>query len=256
VKGDILDVKAPTGQFYLDTHKSKPAVMIGGGIGITPLLSMASTVIATGSPREIWMFYGVRNGREHVLIGFLREMSRQQDNFHFVACYSCPDPDDVEGRDYDYRGRIDRQLLQRYLKSNNYEFFICGPSPMMSAVTKSLADWGVPESDIRSEAFGPASVPKPKKEVAAPAASAITIKFSRTQKSVPWDGKSNSLLEFGESVGAEVQGGCRVGNCGTCEVAVLSGEVEYNCKPEYADLGDGCCLACISTPKGNLVLDA
>jgi len=142
------------------------------------------------------------------------------------------------------------------LKSNNYEFFICGPSPMMAAVTKALADWGVPESDIRTEAFGPASVPKPKKEVAAPAASAITIKFSRSQKSVKWDGKSNSLLEFGEGVGADMQGGCRVGNCGTCEVAVLAGEVEYNCKPEYADLGDGCCLACISTPKGDLVLDA
>lgn len=255
-KGDILDVKAPSGRFFIDTHKRKPAVLIGGGIGITPFLSMASTVVESGSGREIWMFYGVRNGREHILSGYLRELSHQHDQFHFVACYSNPGPDDVEGRDYDYRGRIDRNLLQRYLKSSNYEFFVCGPPPMMSAVTKALVDWSVPESEIRTEAFGPASVPKRKKEVATPATSAVKITFSRSQKTVAWDGKSNSLLDFGEDVGAQVQGGCRVGNCGTCEVAVLAGEVEYNCKPEYSDLGDGCCLACISTPKGDLVLDA
>jgi ferredoxin-NADP reductase len=223
------------------------------------MLSMANAVIESNSTREIWMFYGVRNLREPIHNGYLRELSHKHDHFNYVVCCSNPDPDDLQGRDFDHHGRIDTDLLKQHLKTNNYDFFICGPPPLMSALTQALAAWGVPKSDIRTEAFGPASVPKPKKKEATKAvatANAIKVEFTRSKKSANWDSTSNNLLDFGEDNGALMQGGCRVGNCGTCEVAVLSGEVEYNCDPEYSDLGEGCCLACISTPKGNVVLDA
>ena len=63
---DLIDVKAPAGHFYLDTNQRGPVVLIGGGIGLTPLLSMLNYITATGSTRETWFFYGVQNGAHHV----------------------------------------------------------------------------------------------------------------------------------------------------------------------------------------------
>lgn len=256
-EGHLIDVKAPTGKFYIDPEQTKPAVLIAGGVGITPLFCMVSAVVASGSAREVWLFYGVRNGRDHALREQLRELDHKNSNVRVVTCYSSPAEQDLEGRDFDHAGRITTDLLQSYLETNNYEFFVCGPPPMMAAITKSLAEWGVPKADIRTEAFGPASVPKkspPKDTKEKPAV--FKVEFAKSKKVIDWDGKFDSLLDLGDSVGAEVEGGCRAGNCGTCEIAVLSGEVEYNRDPEYPDIKEGCCLACIGVPKGNLVLDA
>jgi ferredoxin-NADP reductase len=254
----LIDVKAPTGKFYIDPNESKPAVLIAGGVGITPLFCMLSAVVSSGREREVWLFYGVRNGRDHALKEALRELDHKHPHVHVVTCYSDPEKKDALGRDFDHAGRITTELLQAYLETNNYEFFVCGPPPMMDAITKSLAEWGVPKADIRTEAFGPASVPKkkspPKDAAAKPAV--FKIEFSKSKKTVDWDGKFDCLLDLGDFVGADLEGGCRAGNCGTCEVAVLSGEIEYNRDPEFPDIKDGCCLACIGVPKGNLVLDA
>ena len=65
-EGDILDVKAPSGHFFLEMAKSHPVVLIAGGVGVTPMLSMAQAVAASGSKREIWFFYGVGNSREQI----------------------------------------------------------------------------------------------------------------------------------------------------------------------------------------------
>ncbi|MEO5719300.1 MAG: FAD-binding oxidoreductase, partial [Chthoniobacterales bacterium] len=66
-EGDILDVKAPGGKFYLDPEVTENVVLIGGGIGVTPVLAMLNTLISLGSTRQIWFFYGLRNRAEHVM---------------------------------------------------------------------------------------------------------------------------------------------------------------------------------------------
>ena len=65
--GDIVDVKAPSGNFFLDLSKHGPVVLIGGGVGLTPMLSMLNAICESGSQRETWLFYGVRNGDEHIV---------------------------------------------------------------------------------------------------------------------------------------------------------------------------------------------
>jgi ferredoxin-NADP reductase len=79
-EGDILDVKAPSGHFYLDMAKSHPVVLIAGGVGVTPMLSMAQAVAASGSKRELWFFYGVRNSKEHIHKQELEKLAAENEN--------------------------------------------------------------------------------------------------------------------------------------------------------------------------------
>ncbi len=74
-EGDILDVRAPRGQFCLDGHRDAPVVLISGGVGITPMMSIAQTLLTSGSARPIFMFAGFPNGPTHVFKQDLQEMS-------------------------------------------------------------------------------------------------------------------------------------------------------------------------------------
>lgn len=255
--GDILDVKAPSGHFYLQTAKDNPIVLIGGGIGITPVLSMLNTLCESELKREIWFFLGLRNGAEHPMKDHLQELADAHENVRMNICYSDPGERDVEGRDFQYAERISVNLFKRLLPSNNYTFYICGPPPMMEMVTDDLKEWGVPEEEIHFEAFGAATVKRTKVTVAETAEGLTVpdIVFSRTGATFPWDGSAESLLDFAERNGIDIDSGCRAGNCGTCITAIKSGEVEYSIEPG-APPEDGSCLTCISVPKSNLILDA
>ncbi len=76
-EGDILNVKAPSGNFFLDVSREHPVVLIGCGVGVTPLLSMLNAIVATGSKRETWFFYGVRNGKEQIATEHLVNIARE-----------------------------------------------------------------------------------------------------------------------------------------------------------------------------------
>ena len=255
-EGDILDVKAPSGQFVLDATSELPIVLIGGGIGITPVLSMLNALCDSGARREIWFFLGVRNGPEHLMKEHLEELERDNDNLHLHICYSEPLDDDVEGPDYQTKGHVSVDLFKKLLPSNNYTFYTCGPPPMMEAITAGLKEWGVPETDIHHEAFGAATVKKTKTEKpAGEAATMVEVVFDRSGKTLQWDGSAETLLDFAEANGIIIESGCRAGNCGTCVTAVKSGEVSYLTDPGSPP-DQGSCLTCISVPKTRLTLDA
>ncbi len=258
-EGDILDVRAPSGAFCLDMTKLNPVVMISGGVGITPVLSMTNAIVESGARREVWFFYGARNRSDHIMKEHLERLAAENRNVHLQVCYSNPGPDDQPGRDYHHGERVSVDLLKRLLPSNNYEFYICGPPPMMSSITQGLKDWGVPDDHVRFEAFGPATV-KRAAPVAAPAAVAATaqtfeISFARSGKVLSWDHKMESLLDFAEHHGVSIDFGCRAGSCGTCKVAVKSGEFAYLRQPDFP-CEAGSCLTCCAVPKTNLGLDA
>lgn len=254
--GDILDVKAPAGHFHLDVEHHGPVVMIGGGVGVTPVLSMLNFLATAPGNREAWFFYGIRNGREHVMKEHLRELASQHANLHLVVCYSDPLPEDRKAEDYDHAERVSVELFKKVLGVNNFDFYICGPPPMMESLTRDLGEWGVPEESIHFEAFGPASVKKVAQLPATlPAAGGgYEVTFTRTGRKAVWSG-SGSLLELAEANGVRIDSGCRAGSCGTCVTAVRDGEVHYLRKAD-AEIEKGSCLACISVPKGPLSLDA
>lgn len=260
VEGSTLQVRAPSGYFHLDAGRS-PVILIGGGIGITPVLSMLLWSLTHQPDREIWLFYGVRNCRDHIMKTQLETLKRQHDNFHLHVCYSQPLPGDVAGRDYQHHGHVDIALLRQLLPLKPYHFYICGSPAMMESLVPALDAWGVPDTRIHFEAFGPASIQRPAKvqEQASPAAetmpqNGLQVSFARSEKQVAWDGQA-SLLELAERNGISIVSGCRIGSCGSCQAVIRSGEVTYRQTPNF-DPEPGACLLCICQPKTDLVLEA
>jgi ferredoxin-NADP reductase len=256
--GDILNVKAPSGHFSLDLEKSNPVVLISGGVGVTPMLAMAKAIVASGSKREAWFFYGVRNCREHIHKQEIEKLAAENENIHVHICYSKPGPEDVKGRDYQHEGRVTIELIKELLPSNNFEYYLCGNGAFMKSITDGLEAWGVPEKDVYFEAFGPATV---KKKTVQPTLEETThlkklqVTFGRTGKTVRWEPALGNLLDFAREQGVRIDSGCCAGSCGSCLVAVKSGEVEYLKAPD-AEPETGACLTCICRPKGDIVLDA
>jgi ferredoxin-NADP reductase len=255
--GSTLAVRAPGGHFHID-RSDAPVVLIGGGIGITPMLSMLNWCLAEQPGREIWLFYGVRNSRELVMKAQLDALAAAHPNFHWRLCCSDPLPEDVLGRDFHHAGRVDVQLLRTQLPLKPYHYYICGPTPMMESLVAALEDWGVPDAHIHFEAFGPASI-KRRSVASAPlseaTAGSIVVNFAKSGKQLAWQPASGSLLEFAEANGITVDSGCRAGGCGTCQTTISSGEVAYQQTPDY-DPEPGSCLLCVCTPKTSVTLEA
>jgi len=259
-QGDIIDVRAPGGGFYLKREHRRPVVLIGGGVGITPVLSMMNYIVEHEPDRETWFFFGAPNKAGHIMYDHLKMIRENYPNVRMNICYSDPTDQDVEGVDYDHHSRVSVELFKKVLPSNNFEYYFCGPPPMMNSLDKDLKEWGVPEADIHYEAFGPASVKKPKPAApaagdGAPAAAAIAVTFAKAGKTLDWTPAAGTILDFAEANGVDIAAGCRAGSCGTCLTAVIEGEVGYETPPD-APIENGSCLVCVGTPKGAVKIDA
>ena len=260
---DILDVRSPSGHFFMDPQAKPSAILIAGGVGITPMVSMLNAIVSSGSTRQATLFYGVRNGVDHALKTELQDLVDQHDNLQVVTCYSNPQAGkDVKGRDYDVAGRVTVDVIKEVVETSNHRYFMCGPPPFMKSLTQQLGDWGVPKEHVFSEAFGPASVkaqkPKPAVETQSERNedASVTVTFSRSGKNVVWDvGKALSLLELAEANNIPIDSGCRTGGCGTCKIAIKQGSVSYGSDPD-CDIESGCGLACVAGSSGDLVIDA
>lgn len=256
-EGDVLKVKAPAGQFFIDPDASVPAVFIAGGIGITPMMSMLGWCIAEQPARLTHLYYGVYNSADHAFKEVLEELAGSHPHFQLHVVYGNPGPEDLQGRDYQHVGYITLELLRSSLAHARHQFYLCGPPPMMQSVLSALRTWGVLEDNIRFEAFGPASMrpagPWTNEPLAAPL-TALNVQFVRSARTLIWDGQDANLLDFAERHGIAVDSGCRSGSCGSCETKLNAGAVHYSNKPDHA-IAKGYCLLCIGKPQSALVLD-
>lgn len=254
--GDVLRVKAPAGHFFIDPDPAVPVVLIGGGIGITPMMSMLRWLVAHQPQRTAHLFYGLRNSDEHAYKAALEAMAASHPALRLHVVYSRPLEGDLLGRDHQHAGHVDVALLRETLPPLRHQFYVCGPPAMMQALVPALAEWGVPVGDLHYEAFGPASVKLPVAD--APAAAAVRgveVRFQRSGRTLPWEGQDASLLDFAERHGIEVESGCRSGGCGSCETRLLEGSVQYEHTPDH-DVAPGHCLLCVGRPATSLVLEA
>lgn len=258
--GSLLQLRAPSGLFHIDRSDS-PVVLIGGGVGITPMLSMLNWCLAEQPGREVCLFYGVRHSREVVMKSELQALAAAHPEFHLHLCFTEPLAEDLIGRDFQHQGRIDLDLLRSQLALKPYHFYVCGPTPMLESLVPALEDWGVPEERIHYEAFGPASIRRRKSTETADGAgsnesvdSALSVTFARSRKQLPWQSENSSLLDLAEANGVAVSSGCRAGCCGTCQTTLLAGEVTYRQTPEFTP-DAGTCLLCVCTPKTDVTLE-
>ncbi len=257
-EGAAIDVKAPSGHFFIDTDPNVPAVLIGGGIGITPMMSMLRWCLAEQPERTLHLYYGLRCGEEHAFKPVLEDLAAAHPGFHLNVVYSRPGASDVLGRDYHHKGFVDVDLLRRTLPHGRHQFYVCGPPPMMQSLVPAIAAWGVPEPDIHFEAFGPATVRLGRAEPVdadAALAGAVEVRFGRSGRTLVWDGQDENLLDFAERHALTVESGCRSGGCGSCQTRLVSGSVRYAHAPDH-DVAPGHCLLCVGKPASALVLEA
>ena len=185
---------------------------------------------------------------------YLRRLEREHENFHLQLCFSNPFDNEKAGVDYQQRGRVDIPLLRSTLKLMRYQFYVCGPKPMMESLVPALEEWGVEPRDIYYESFGPATLIRHEK-LKSITAEPITVTFGQSNRRIAWNPKLGSLLELAEESGISVESGCRAGSCGSCQTRLVSGEIDYQQQPD-AEIEPGHCLLCISTPKSDITLAA
>jgi ferredoxin-NADP reductase len=272
--GDLIDVMGPSGAFTFSGKEADSVVLIGGGVGITPLMAAIRYLADIAWPGEIYLVYGARSTNEFIFRDELEHRQRRMPNLHVAATMARSAGTAWMGPE----GPINREFLTRSVPDlTKRHIHLCGPPGMMRAMRELLADLGVPAAQVKTEAFGPAlgAVPPPGvTEVAsiigvnaaaatvatgAPAIGPATasIRFSKSNKvaALPPD---KSVLEIAESAGVPIDFSCRAGICGVCKTRLLEGKVTMEVEEALTvdDKAQGIILACQAKSIGNLVVEA
>ncbi|OIJ21679.1 nitric oxide dioxygenase [Anaerobacillus alkalidiazotrophicus] len=154
-EGDVLEVTAPAGDFILKQETERPVVLISGGVGQTPLVSMLKTIVEKDPERKVTFIHAAINGSYHALKEEVIEATSKSNHANYFFCYEAPTQEDRVVKDYQKEGLIDLEYLQSILENNDAEFYFCGPVPFMKVIYSALKDWGVRNEDIHFEFFGP-----------------------------------------------------------------------------------------------------
>ena len=263
----IVQLKAPKGDFVLDAAeliptklipaKLRPAVLIAGGVGITPMIAMARhamfEAVRTRSLRPLTVIAAAKNAQQRAFFDEFNQLSEQTEGgIRTFWALSKPESDLKLGQDYHHQGRINKDLLQAILPIDDYDFYLCGPSAFMQSMYDLLRELGISNERIKAEEFGPASLTRQHDAcsvefTAIPSASAAVIEFSQTKVEQAWAAEEGTLLEFAENHGLTPEFGCRSGQCGACKTKLLAGKVSYQTEVS-ADLRDDEVLLCCAVP--------
>ncbi len=149
-EGDMVELAAPAGDFVLDCLQTNPVVLISGGIGQTPLLSMVETLIQAGTEREIVWIHGCRNCDVHAFDDLLEKYRLEYGRMKkFVFYEAAGTGNQVE------EGIVDIARLPQDVISPEASFYICGPSAFIRKQYSDLKSRGVKSEAIFYEEFGP-----------------------------------------------------------------------------------------------------
>lgn len=245
--GERLLARAPSGRFTLPLASPQPVVLIAGGIGITPFVSLLETLAAHPmSGAEIVLHYANRDRASHAFRSRLRELAAQLPGLTVHDYYDrASETDRAEGV---RAGRISDAVVPAELIARRARVYLCGPEPMMQAVRNGLIARGMPAFDIFHEAFR--SPPRVVEEPGGP----FRVTLRRSGRQLDWRAGAGTLLSFAERQGVDLPSGCRAGQCESCAVRVIRGEVRHlgASAPEDPDT----CLTCQAVPLSDLELDA
>ena len=154
---DKLSITAPAGDFYLE-EGSSPIVLLSGGVGITPMLSMLKS--SALQHRKTTFIHAARNGDVHAFHNEV--LSLEHPSLKYYACYEAPTKNDNDKKIFDKQGFITTEWLKEVLPlETESEYYFCGPLPFMKAVKVALTSLGVEEKNMHFEFFGPAVALEP-----------------------------------------------------------------------------------------------
>lgn len=156
-EGHSIEIGPPCGEFTLDPAHvgNRTIVLLSGGIGLTPLLSMLKALVDYGVTTPVYFVHAARNSRVHALADEVREIAASYPNIQTHVRYDAPLPDDLRKRRCDSTGIVDIAFLREYLPTKRARFYFCGPKPFMVGLYHGLKNWGVEESQLYYEFFGP-----------------------------------------------------------------------------------------------------
>jgi ring-1,2-phenylacetyl-CoA epoxidase subunit PaaE len=257
-EGDLIDVLGPSGAFTPASGRGpRRVVLVGGGSGITPLTSIARTLLATEADTRVVLVYGNRAREDVIFHDALEALAREHvTTGRFVVRHVLESPPAgwTGGA-----GLLDGAALERELgavgEANGVpsEYFLCGPAPLMHAARAFLAGRGVPHVSIHEERFVSAHASR----TAAPSAAHTVVVRSRAgaRRMVVEPGRT--VLEAAFDARVDMPFSCTVGGCGACRVKLVDGDVamdEPNCLTPEERAG-GYVLACMSRPGGPCTLE-
>lgn len=155
-EGDTIEITAPAGDFMLNTDSKRPVVLISGGVGLTPMMSMLNTLVEQYPEREVTFIHAARNGAVHAMKEHVAHLAEENSQVRSFICYEKPTEEDIRSGHFDKEGYLTLDWLKTVIESADAEFYFCGPVPFMKVIYQALKEWGIPEEDIHYEFFGPA----------------------------------------------------------------------------------------------------
>jgi len=262
--GDVVEAMPPMGRFYAETDASSPHTLaFAGGSGITPILSILRSGLTDDPTARFTLVYANRNPST---IMFREELEDLKNTYLGRLSVIHVLEDDSQEIDL-FRGRVDgakcAALFRTWIDINTVDMaFICGPEPMMLAISEALQAHGLGKDQIRFELFAsgqPGRLPQPMAD-ASDMTSGIEgrVTIGGQAHSVVI-GERTSLLDAALQHNLDAPFACKAGVCSTCKCKVLEGEVEMvtNHALEDYEVDAGFVLSCQSYPvsAGKVVWD-
>lgn len=239
VKGDPILLGAPRGNFHIDPVSRRPAVLLAGGVGITPLMPILEHCVSMGVP--VQLLHYVRSPLMRIYSDILSSLAEKSVGLSVAWVYSSEAVRD----ELSLGNLVDPEMIEWA------DFYVCGPAPLMDSLTRRLLSLGVTSDRILSESFVGA---KKSGILSADAMSdGAKVTFARSEIELEWTGDHYSLLDFAEENGVKVTFGCRAGSCGQCQTGLKSGSVSYVEPVDEPDNGD--VLLCCCIPNEDIELD-
>lgn len=255
-EGDTLDISGPAGKFTFIGEEAESIVLIGGGVGITPLMSVIRYLTDRGWTKPIYLLYSCRTTKDFIFQEELEYLQRRNPNLAVVATMTRERGTVWMGP----TGRLTPALISSAVPElERQRVHMCGPAPMMDAVQGMLSELNVPAAQVFTEAFGPARKKAvevaPSEKVAEVHAAAVTFSSSAVTVPIP---ETESVLDVADASGVDIDSSCRNGTCGACKVRLLQGAVTMEVE-DALDAGEkdkGWILACQAMATEDLVVDA
>jgi ring-1,2-phenylacetyl-CoA epoxidase subunit PaaE len=261
--GDVLEVMTPGGRFTtpLDPAHAKHYLLIAAGSGITPLLSIASTVLDVEHGSRVTLLYG---NRSTASIMFLEELEDLKDRYgeRFVLHHVLSrEPREVEL----LSGRLDGDkvgaFLDRLIAPEDVdECFLCGPLELVEGAREVLVAHGVAPEHVHRELFHVEAAPPPRRaarEGAAPAAErSVTVVLDGRETTFSLSAEGEPVLDALLRVRGDAPYACKGGVCGTCRARCTEGTVtmDHSYALEPGEIDAGYVLACQSHPASERVV--
>ena len=252
-QGDVVEVQPPSGTFTPDVSAAGRHVLIAAGSGITPVLSIAWSLLSSGS--QVTLFYGNRRADT---VMFADEVADLKDAFptrmRLVHVLS------REAQEVDlFTGRLDEAKLRALLPAvadvhSVDEWWLCGPFGMVTGAIEVLGGFGVPRARIHRELFYVEDTPPPvalhEEQTGVGAAVTVILDGRATTVTVP---PGTAVLDGAQRARADLPFACKGGVCGTCRALLRDGKVTMrrNFALEEAELAAGYVLTCQSLPASD-----